>query len=100
VIIIPHHPLSPNFFIENPTKKISDFLWDYLYALPITLVLSILSTLRWGSMFIFGGSKNGKSSQIKLTKSLFVHNIDNIFTGVTIHEHDIVSSKKKSSTKE
>lgn len=65
MIIIPHHPQSPNFFIENPIKQILIFFWDYLYA--FQLHYFYLSLQPWGGFNVyFWRLKNGKSSKIKL----------------------------------
>jgi hypothetical protein len=57
VIRIPHHPLSPNFFIENPIKKNSDFFFGITYMHSNYTTSIYPFNLEVGSMFIFGGSK-------------------------------------------
>lgn len=65
MIIIPHHPPSNNFFIENPTKKFVIFFGiTYMHSNYTTSIYPF--NLGVGSMFIFGGSTNGKSSKINL----------------------------------
>lgn len=72
MIIIPHHPSSPNFFIENPTKNFLLLLFFWITYMHSNYTTSIYPfSLEASSMFIFGGSKNGKSSKIKLI--IYIH---------------------------